>query len=137
MPGYTEPTTPARFLGCTVLSFNASLGLGSAQESSLTVDLIEDCDAGDVFTPETGAVLVGDPVVFPDSASFSFSFGGYLQSWTKNYDSSGKTYKVVVTDPRQLLQNFSIILDSYLGPPTSTTNYFNAYYYLESSSSCA
>jgi hypothetical protein len=33
---------PIRFLGATVLSFNSTLGLGSS-ESTLNVDLIEDC----------------------------------------------------------------------------------------------
>ena len=44
MVAYTEPTEPLTFLNATVLSFNASLGLGSTQESSLTLDLINDCN---------------------------------------------------------------------------------------------
>ena len=131
MPGFEEPTQVTKFLGSTVLSFNATLGLGSAQESSLTVDLVNDCD--DEFRPSVGSIGIGAPVVFPDTGPFSFYFGGVLTSWTYNKDSGGMTYKAVVTDPRQLLENLIVIVDSYMGPPTLDTNYVNAYAYWEGS----
>lgn len=131
--GFQEPTSVAKFLNATVLSFNASIGLGSAAESTLTVDLIEDCNDGDQFLPAIGAKEVGAPVYFPDYAPYNFGFGGVLQSWTENFDSGGKTFKAVITDPRQLLENFSIIVDSYVAQPVQATNYFNAYAYYESS----
>lgn len=118
-------TSPIKFLGLTVLSFNANLGFGT-QESSLTVDLIEDCSAGDSFT---GASLIGYPVIF--TAGANFTFGGVLQNWTVQQSQGGKTYNVRVVDPRQLLENTVVVVDSYAGPPMKHTNYFNAYGFFE------
>lgn len=122
---------PIKFLGASVINFNANLGIGSNSESSLTVDLVEDCEAtpSDEFTPVDGSVIVGDPVYFSGGG---FTFGGVLTSWTQSQSSSGKTYNVTVTDPRQLLQNVSVVVDSYLGPPESLNNYINAYSHFES-----
>lgn len=119
-------TQPIKFLGATVISFNTSLGLGSAQESTLNVDLVEDCENGDIFQPATGAVEVGSPVYFTTGVD-GFSFGGVLTNWTVSSGSSGKVYNVKVTDPRQLLENTMVVVDSYMGPPAQTTNYFNVY----------
>ena len=59
-------TQPIKFLGATVLSFNTTLGLGQ-QESSLTVQLIEDCEGEtpDLFLPNAlddnpNKIIVGD-----------------------------------------------------------------------------
>ena len=120
--------TPIKFLGATVLSFNSSLGLGSS-ESSLNVDLIEDCDDGDHFMPSNGILGVGSPVYFNAG---TFNFGGVLINWTVNQGGSGKTYNAVISDPRQLLENTVVITDSYLGPPTQGINYFSAYAFYES-----
>jgi len=124
-------TSPIKFLGATVLSFNTSLGLGSAQESSLNVDLVEDCDVGDVFLPPTGAnsAQVGAPVYFSTGLldGSGFSFNGLLTNWTGTQGGSGRTFNVKVVDPRQLLENFVVIIDSYLGPPTIGVNYCNVY----------
>jgi hypothetical protein len=127
-------TSPIKFLGATVLSFNTSLGLSSGQESTLNVDLIEDCDVGDSFLALTGAVEVGSPVYFsaPNDGS-GFNFGGVLINWTVNQGSSGKTYNVKISDPRQLLENTMVIVDTYLGEPIQSTNYFNVYAKIESS----
>ena len=115
---------PIKFLGATVLSFNSSLGLGSASESTLNVDLIEDCDQDDSFFPADGSIQVGDAVYFNAGA---FKFGGVLSTWTISQGSGGKVYNVKVVDPRQLLENTAVIVDSYLGPPSQTVNYFNVY----------
>ena len=123
-------TSPIKFLGATVLSFNTSLGLGSAQESSLNVDLIEDCEKGDVFLPAAGDVnfQVGAPVYFSTSVDGTgFNFGGVLTNWTVTQGGSGKTFNVKVVDPRQLLENTVVIIDSYNGPPVKSINYFNIY----------
>lgn len=121
---------PIKFLGATVLSFNCQLGLGSS-ESTLNVDLIEDCEdvPTDFFLPKDESVVVGAPVYFTAGA---FSFGGVLQNWTYSQGGSGRTFNVRVTDPRQLLENAVVITDSYLGPPTQGINYFNVYAYWES-----
>lgn len=120
---------PLKFVGATVLSFNSTLGLGST-ESTLTVDLIEDCEAGDSFIfDNTDTVGVGAPAYFSVG---SFNFGGIIQNWTVNQGNSGKTYKVSLVDPRQILANTTIITDTYLGQPVRALNYFNVYAYSES-----
>jgi len=129
----TIPSNPLKFLGCTVLSFNANLGLGSTSESSLTVELVEDCENGDAFAPNND-VKVGDPVLFPSypaPPNFNFRFGGVLQSWTYNIGKGGKTYSCTVTDPRQLLENTVVVFQNYMDEPEVAANYFNVYTYLE------
>jgi hypothetical protein len=130
--------TPIKFLGATVLSFNTSLGLGSAAESSLNVDLIEDCEASppDLFLPINNLVEVGAPVYFLSSPNGTgFNFGGVLSSWTISKGQSGTTYNVKVVDPRQLLENTIVITDSYIYPPFNIpdANYVNVYAAYESS----
>ena len=127
-------TQPIKFLGATVLSFNTTLGLGQ-QESSLTVQLIEDCEGEtpDLFLPNAlddnpNKIIVGDPVYF---TAGSFSFGGILTSWNVKLGSSGRTFEARVSDPRQLLQNISVIIDSYNGTPKAAANYVNIYHHLE------
>lgn len=126
---------PLKFLGATVLSFNCSLGLGPSSESTLNVDLIQDCDENDSFTPGDDSVIVGAPVYFPSNQSnpMAFSFGGVLTNWTVQQSSSGKTFNAKVSDPRQLLDNAIVIVDSYAGAPQASVNYFNVYAYYEQS----
>jgi hypothetical protein len=119
---------PIKFLGASVLSFNTSLGIGSASESTLSVELVEDCEDGDLFEPSNNLKEVGEPVFF---TAENFSFGGVLTSWNKNEGSSGRTFSVTVTDPRQLLQNAGVVVDSYIGPPSYGINYFNVYAHYE------
>lgn len=130
-------TKPIKFLGATVLSFNTSLGLGSASESTLNVDLIEDCDKKDKFLPTApppDTIEVGCPVYFDTTtAGGGFVFGGVLTNWTVTQSNSGRVFNVKVSDPRQLLENTTVIIDSYLGAPESTTNYFNVYNHIEGS----
>jgi hypothetical protein len=117
--------SPIKFLGLTVLSFNTQIGFGSS-ESTLNVDLIQDCEAGDVVPN----IDVGAPLYFSAGA---FSFGGILANWTLSQGGSGQTYNVKIVDPRQLLENFIVIVDSYIGQPITALNYFNAYAAYESS----
>ena len=109
-------------------SFNTSIGLGSSSESTLTVDLIEDCAAGDIFTPAAGKKEVGDSIFFNCG---TFTFGGVLTSWTKNQSQSGKTYTARASDPRQLLDNFILLLDEMYGAdtPNGVKNVFNPFAY--------
>lgn len=125
-------TQPIKFLGGTVLSFNTSLGLGSAQESSLNVDIVEDCEAGDRFLPAYNEIEVGAPVYFSTGIDGAgFSFGGVLTNWTFSQGGSGRTFNAKVVDPRQLLENVIVVIDSYNGPPIKNPNYFNIYAQLE------
>lgn len=125
---------PIKFLGATVLSFNITLGLGS-QPSTLNVDLVEDCDVGDEFEPnkfdgDPNKKAVGDPVYF---SAGDINFGGIISSWNVRKGTSGRTFNVKVEDPRQLLQNAIIVVDSYNGPPKVGANYINVYHHLEES----
>lgn len=115
---------PIKFLGATVLSFNTTIGYGASQESTLSVELIEDCEAGDSFTLKDGIISVGAPVYF---IAGIFEFGGVITNWTSKQGASGKTYSVSITDPRQLLENTTVIVDTFLGTPLQTNNYFNVY----------
>lgn len=131
---------PIKFLNATVLSFNTSLGLGSAEESSLNVDLIEDCEADppDRFMPAYNEIEVGAPVHFSTSVDGTgFNFGGVLTNWTVTQGGSGKTYNVKVTDPRQLLQNAIVVVDSNSSPPVQSKNYFNVFAAYEGGGDCA
>lgn len=122
-------TNPIKFLGATVLSFNSTLGLGST-ESTLTVDLIEDCESNppDAFWPTNNLTAVGADVYFDTtSVGGGFVFGGVLSNWTVNQGQGGKTFNVRITDPRQLLENTALIIDTYLGNPIMGVNYINVY----------
>ena len=44
-----------------------------------------------------------------------FAFNGILSRWDKQYSSSGFTYSVSVTDPREILENTTVILDTIAG----------------------
>lgn len=130
-------SSPLKFLGATVLSFNSTLGWGT-QESSITIDVVEDCEAGDNFIGDT---LVGAPVGFPSfpypaewvtGGSPKFSFNGVLINYTLQKGTGGRTFNIKLVDPRQLLENTVVIVDTYAGLPTTATNYFNAYAYYES-----
>lgn len=115
---------PIKFLGATVLGFNASLGLG-LNPSSLTVQLIEDCDnivPQDFFQPrlnefDLNSVIVGDSAYFDiklNNGTSAFKFGGILTSFTTNKSTSnGLTYSAKIDDPRILFNNVTIIIDTF------------------------
>ena len=120
-------SSPVTFLGCTVLSFNGSLGFGS-QETTLTVELIEDCNEGQVFAYGSPDTLIGRPAFFPEeSGGMAFSFYGIITNWTKNDSSSGLTYSVTMTDPRRILENVAVIVDTYSGSIANAPNVYNVY----------
>jgi hypothetical protein len=127
-------STPLKFLGATVLSFNSNLGWGS-QESSITIDVVEDCEAGDNFIGDD-IEIIGAPVNFPSlpyppewlaAGQPKFQFNGVVTNWTVQKGTNGKTYNIKLVDPRQLLENTMVIVDTYAGPPAVATNYFNVY----------
>lgn len=128
---------PIKFLGGTVLSFNATIGYGSQQESTLNVEMVADCANGQ---PDTITIETGSPQYF---IADGFKFGGLINSWNKSQSMSGKVYSVKMVDPRQLLENVTIIVDSARGAiddPNSAINnvansrginYFNVYSFFE------
>jgi hypothetical protein len=124
--------SPIKFLGATVLSFNGNLGFGS-EESTFSVDLVEDCAAGDVFAGGDRDALIGMPVYFPDNAAvMDFGFAGIITNWTVREGSSGLTFTVTLTDPRRVLENAMVIVDTYNGP-VSGPNICNVYGFYEGS----
>lgn len=130
-------TQPLVFLGATVISFNSTLGFGS-QESTLSVDLVEDCEANppQIFGPRANTVTIGQPVFFttlqPGSSQY-FEFGGLLTNWTATQNNSGLVYNAKVADPRSILENTAVIIDTFLAPPIQGKNYLNVYAHYESS----
>lgn len=127
-----KPTVsaPVKALGATVLSFSTRLGLGS-DESTITLELIEDCVNGDSFQPKTGAVKVGDPIPFAIGESSPFAFNGILRDWSHKKNPNGETYSATLVDPRSLLRGTTVIVDTYRGQPIILPNYVNVFYYME------
>ena len=142
---------PVIFLGGTVLSFNASLGIGPTQESTLSVDIINDCQTsgytgwtsyndpqGDFFY---GYPKIGAPVFFSVCEAMKgdkvgcepncFEFGGILTNYTATQSSSGRTFNAKVVDPRSLLDSAILIVGNYIEGPIKHRNYFNIYAYYE------
>ncbi|NBX98099.1 hypothetical protein EB118_15205 [bacterium] len=124
---------PIVFLGATVISFNSTLGFGS-QESTLSVDLVEDCETipPQIFQPRNGVASIGQPVFFSTRTNFNsddpfFSFGGILTNWTVTQNNSGLVYNAKVVDPRSILENTTIIIDTFLAGPIQGKNYINVY----------
>jgi hypothetical protein len=71
--------------------------------------------------------------VLPSTSGYNhFSFGGILQSYTQNKNSTGGlTYSVQVVDPREILSNVQIILNNYTGSTYGGMNLINVYGFLE------
>jgi len=121
---------PITFLGATVISTSSTVGFGS-NESSLSVELVEDCNLNQVFLPKVNSnYSVGCPVSIQIG---DFFFGGFLSNWTENLGSNGYTISATITDPRSVLDNTTVISDSYMDVPVVSTNYVNVYHYWEGS----
>lgn len=58
-------------------------------------------------------------------------FGGILQSSTETTSNQGNLYSVSLTDPREILQNSTVILNNYQGTTFNNKNLFNIYGFLE------
>ena len=136
------PFKQTMFLGCSVTSFSSSAGWNE-QETSITVELVQDPCAGTKYRyPLPGQEVlwsdadpgfqtpdIGGPVYFRLG---DFEFAGVVQSWTENKSESGNpTYSVVISDPRFILQNLTIITSDYAGSVGTTYNLINAYGNLE------
>ena len=61
-----------------------------------------------------------------------FAFGGLLQSWNSNRDATGGLiHNVTLVDPREILQNFQVILNNHAGTTYANDNMINVYGFLE------
>lgn len=153
-PNGTKTTKPITFLGGTVLGFNATLGIGPLEESSLTVEILNDCKvASDITNPQgdyfLGEINIGSPVFFDlgeataleanradheaavEQGKEYFKFGGILQSFTAQQNSGGLTFNARVVDPRSLLGGVVVVVGNTLTGPIKHRNYYNAYAYYE------
>lgn len=121
---------PILFLGATVISVNTNIGFGSS-ESTMSLELVEDCDKGQVFLPKVDEnYAVGRPVTIEIG---DFFFGGFLTNWRESLGANGYTISCTVTDPRSILENVTVVTDSYIGQPVLGNNYVNVYNYWEGS----
>jgi hypothetical protein len=121
-----------KFMGCSVLSINMSLGFNGTA-SSVSVTLIEDTINGDVFIPPIipsmwaislpkggigqPALVVDGTILHPDGfypTNVPFYFAGICTTWRKNaIDTGGRTITVTLSDPREILGGVQCILSGF------------------------
>ena len=145
-PTVVGPFEQTMFLGCSVISVSSSVGWNE-QESSITVEIAKDnCEGSKRYYPRPGqsslwtdpdpgfqTPAIGGPVYFRLG---DFEFAGVVQSWSESKSSSGNPiYSVVISDPRFLLQNLTVITSDYAGAVGATYNLINAYGNLEGATS--
>lgn len=113
-----------RFFNSSITSINAVQGWGT-QPSTIDIELVDDVRNGDSFSP----VPIGFPAYF---SYYGLEFGGILQKYvTVGAQSGNPTYKVILTDPREILSGVQIILEGYTGASNQISNLYNVYGYLE------
>lgn len=61
----------------------------------------------------------------------NFLFGGILKSFAGTNSTGGKTYSAIIEDPREILSNVVMILNSYTGSVVDQDNLLNVYGFLE------
>jgi hypothetical protein len=129
---YNKDTRAYKFMGCTVLSVNMSIGFnGVASSASLT--LVEDVDNGDEFLepliPSVWAISfpkggVGKPIFFENGKDLNptvmkdpevpFYFCGICTSWSvSKIDAAGRTINVSLTDPREMFSGIQCFLGNF------------------------
>lgn len=121
-----DGTGPIKFLGCSVISFTANAGWGN-DNSTFSVELVEDCEVGDRFWGRD-IELIGTAKYFDLRIApwfTNFAFGGIVTSWTENKGTSGQTFTVNMSDPKQLLSGVTLITDSYSYVPYYNYNFYN------------
>jgi hypothetical protein len=140
------PYTHALFLGCSVISFDSTLGQGS-QVSEISVQLVEDTAPsiagkryflGDLteslwYNADPGFIglthdIIGCPAYF---CLGDFEFSGIIQSWEHKYSDGGNIYSVKLVDPRLILEGTQLIIGDYTGATNGVINLFNLYGLLE------
>jgi len=79
----------------------------------------------------TGIITSLTPQLLPNPIETGlqdkFRFGGIITSWNTNLSNNGLTYSVVLSDPKPILENTLIVLDSYSDLPFQHINYYNVY----------
>jgi len=126
MPG--SEIQQIKFLNCSVVSFNSSIGFNSSP-STLSVTLVEDFNNGDDFLADShqindelgateggNAFLNGNPGTFADFSipGYDFKFSGIVTSYRRSKSSSGNLINVELSDPRVFLNQIPIVNDTNL-----------------------
>lgn len=120
MPDFDRAT----FLGATVTSVRAQVGW-NGQQSTLTIDTVEDDAEGDVYTP----VNPGTPGTFTLS---SFVFRGILQKYESRRGIDGNPIQTTIAvSPEEILEGTKVIIGGYSGSISPMKNIINAYGYHE------
>lgn len=99
-----------RLKGCSV---NIGIGAGS---STITLDLVADsCTPEGQYTDDgIDLPFTGTPVIFTCN---QLVFGGIISSLVYTENSSGFDYKVVITDPKKVLEGVTVLLKGYYCDP--------------------
>ena len=120
MSEFTQQT----FLGASISDFNIDLGWNE-QSTAMSVFLVEDEENGDLFTPKVrgNEFFIGCPVYFQYN---DWKFGGILQNWVQSQSTGGfPTYKVDITDPKEILDGIQLILNNFQLQGNDATFYKN------------
>lgn len=119
-----QDTGAIKFLGCSVLNFTSQIGWG-LDNSTLTVELVEDCENNDRFWGRDQE-LIGTAKYF-DIREWGgdFRFSGIITSWSENKSSSGQTFSVTMQDAKQLLSGVTVMTDTYSWAPVTYYNFYN------------
>jgi|688.fasta_scaffold00202_39 hypothetical protein len=67
--------------------------------------------------------IIDTPVYFKMG---NFTFGGFVQSWSRNLNSGGKQYSVIINGPSAILKSCYVIVDKFTGAIFSRNT--NSYY---------
>ncbi len=135
------------FLGCSIMSVRATVGWND-QQSEVEVSLVQDlCEATSdrpkIYWDENlnrKTTTAADPgFVEPNVGApvylrlEDFEFAGLVQSYEQtNNDGGNPTFRVVLVDPRVILQGTQVIIGDYAGDVYLTPNVINAYGLAES-----
>ena len=124
---YDAFTNQSIFAGTSVeiKSFSANMGTGNS-ESSIELDLVyNQCS-----NIGTGNLRAGYAVIFVCNG---FEFGGIVDKIDYNESSSGRGWKVRISDPRKLLDNYKLLLSGNFCN-INLPNFCNVQYLLEGGS---
>ena len=101
---------------------------GESVPAGSTISSLEDNEYYDVASRSIVRLDLEDE----DIGCQHLTFGGILQSFTKNQSTSANSsYSVRVVDPREILSSVQLILNNYTGTINEVDNIFNIYGFLE------
>ncbi len=133
--GYSDMTISEgvyKFLGCSVISINISVGFNGTATSA-TVNLVEDTQKGDSFiVPVIPSLLavslpkggIGQPTIYTEGYDLNpngffptntpFYFCGICTTFSEGRrDTGGRTISVTIADPREILSGVQCLLGGF------------------------